>query len=108
MSQHQHVSALLIQIRTEMQALGFWQTQPPQPAALASREPFCVDTLDFTEWVQWLLLPRLEEMVARQAPLPQNSEIKPMAEEVFKQMQADTSTLLGLIEQLDQRLSTRH
>ncbi|MBP0047743.1 YqcC family protein [Marinobacterium sp. AK62] len=108
MSRVEHVSALLIDIRTEMDELGVWSAQPPKPEALASTQPFCVDTLDFTEWVQWLLIPRLEEMIARDLPLPQNSQIHPMAEEVFKQMDEDTDRLLDLLAQLDQLLSLHH
>ncbi|PSL14682.1 uncharacterized protein YqcC (DUF446 family) [Marinobacterium halophilum] len=108
MSQHQQVSALLIEIRSEMQNIGLWQQQPPAPEALASTQPFCVDTLDFNEWVQWLLLPRLEMMIQQQLPLPQNSEIVPMAEEVFKQMREDTRHLIALIGQLDMQLRVHH
>lgn len=108
MSRHEQVSALLIDIRNEMQVTGLWQQQPPAPEALASPQPFCVDTLDFNEWVQWLLLPRLEQMIDRQLPLPQNSEIRPMAEEVFKQMDENTDHLLELISQLDNLLRVHH
>ncbi len=108
MSRHQQVSLLLIEIRDEMQSIGLWQPQAPAPEALASTQPFCVDTLDFSEWVQWLLLPRLEMMIDQQLPLPQNSEIQPMAEEVFKQLDEDTERLLELIGQLDQALRVHH
>jgi len=47
-------------------------------------------------------------MIRREIPLPQSSQIQPMAEEVFKQMQADTDALLDLIEQLDKTLCTLH
>ncbi len=108
MSRAQHVSLLLIEIRGEMETIGLWQPAPPAPEALASTQPFCVDTLAFSEWVQWLLLPRLEMMIEQQLPLPQNSEIQPMAEEVFKQLEADTNRLLELIGQLDQALKVHH
>lgn len=108
MSRAHEVSQILVEIRTEMQAIDRWAAQPPSDEALASTQPFCVDTLDFSEWVQWLLIPRLEQMIARELPLPQNSQIHPMAEEVFKQYDEDTDRLLGLLEQLDGLLSTRH
>ena len=108
MDRHQQVSRVLIEIRNEMQLQGLWQDQAPDPAALASREPFCVDTLDFTEWVQWLLIPRLEMMIEQQLPLPQNSEIQPMAAEVFNQLEEDTDRLLELIHQLDKALCVLH
>ncbi|WP_258876037.1 YqcC family protein, partial [Pseudomonas aeruginosa] len=46
--------------------------QPPQgaqattvntqtaPEALASPEPFCVDTLALEQWLQWIFLPRMK------------------------------------------------
>ncbi len=108
MSRYQTVSLLLIEIRGEMETIGLWQPEPPTPEALASTQPFCVDTLNFSEWVQWLLLPRLELMIKQQLPLPQNSEIQPMAEEVFKQLAEDTDRLLDLIGQLDQALRVHH
>jgi len=108
MSREQQVSLLLVEIRSEMETIGLWQPEPPAPEALASTQPFCVDTLDFSEWVQWLLLPRLEMMIQEQLPLPQNSEIHPMAEEVFKQLEEDTDRLLELISQLDQTLRVTH
>ncbi|GAA0690102.1 YqcC family protein [Marinobacterium maritimum] len=108
MSRVQHVSLLLIEIRAEMENIGLWKEDAPAAEALASVQPFCVDTLAFNEWIQWLLLPRLEMMIKQQLPLPQNSEIHPMAEEVFKQLEEDTDRLLDLIGQLDQALRVHH
>ena len=105
MQRTEQVSVLLLKIRTEMEELELWQSSPPSAQALASTQPFCVDTLHFTEWLQWLLIPRLQEMIRQELPLPQSSQIQPMAEEVFKQMQADTDALLALINRLDETLS---
>ncbi|MDY6890840.1 MAG: YqcC family protein [Pseudomonadota bacterium] len=108
MERSEQVSLLLLKIRTEMEALGLWQSTPPPAQALASTQPFCVDTLPFTEWLQWLLIPRLQQMIRQQLPLPQSSQIEPMAAEVFQQIEADTSRLLELIGQLDAQLSIHH
>ncbi len=109
MSRAHEVSQILVEIRIEMQAIDLWAALPPSDEALSSSQPFCVDTMEFSQWVQWLLIPRLEQMIAREMPLPQNSQIHPMAEEVFKQLEEDTDRLLGLLEQLDSLLSTtRH
>lgn len=105
MQRTEQVTALLLKIRTEMEALELWQSSPPSAQALASTQPFCIDTLHFTEWLQWLLIPRLQEMIRQELSLPQSSQIQPMAEEVFKQMQADTDALLALINRLDETLS---
>lgn len=108
MTREQRITALLGAIEQEMQNVGLWQTQPPSADALASTQPFCVDTLLFTEWVQWLMLPRLQQMLQSQTPLPQNSNMHAMAEEAFKQLTADTKQLLELIKALDNALTVKH
>ena len=37
----------LLLIERELRVLGVWASSPPAPEALASQEPFCVDTLSF-------------------------------------------------------------
>lgn len=102
------VSALLIAIREEMEMQKLWAEQSPSADALASTQPFCVDTLMFSEWIQWLMIPRLQMMITQQMPLPQNSNMHAMAEEAFKTLNADTTQLESLIQQLDKALNVRH
>lgn len=105
MNQSQAILTLLMEIEGEMRRIGLWSEQMPQPEALMSQQPFCVDTLAFDDWVQWILLPRLEQLVVEQRPLPANSLIAPMAEEAFGQLAEPTDQLLVLIEQLDVTLN---
>lgn len=102
------ISALLIAIREEMEAQTLWAEQAPSAEALNSTQPFCVDTLMFSEWVQWLMIPRLQMMIAQQVPLPQNSNMHAMAEEAFKTLDTDTAQLESLIQQLDNALNVLH
>jgi uncharacterized protein YqcC (DUF446 family) len=104
-SERQQILSLLMEIEREMRALDLWSQQMPAPEALMSQQPFCVDTLNFHEWVQWLLLPRLEHMVLERIPLPETCAVAPMAEEIYRQMDADTDRLLELIEQLDKAVT---
>ncbi|WP_370280838.1 YqcC family protein [Pontibacterium sp.] len=102
------VSTLLIAIHEEMHKQQLWGEQSPSAEALASTQPFCVDTLLFSEWIQWLMIPRLQMMIAQQMPLPQNSNMHAMAEEAFKTLDADTAQLESLIQHLDDALNVRH
>ncbi len=108
MSQHLQLSAILVEIQGEMVELDIWQSEMPTEEALASTEPFCVDTLAFHEWVQWIMLPRLNHMAENKLPLPNNSDMFSMAEEAFKNLEVKTDTLLSLILQLDNCLRTSH
>jgi len=78
---------LLADISTELQAMGLWQEHPPSAAALASTEPFALDMLLFSQWLQFIFVPRIQQIIAAQASLPENCSIAPMAEEFFNQQQ---------------------
>lgn len=107
-SQHEQLAAVLGDIRTELQYLNRWQTQPPSAEALASQQPFAVDTLNFFEWTQWIMLPRFYALIEQQAPLPANCNIAPMAETIVQQEGIDGEQLTALFHRLDQTLSGTH
>ncbi|WP_435606220.1 YqcC family protein [Pseudomonas knackmussii] len=73
----------LLLIERELRALDLWAAQPPSVEALASVEPFCVDTLALEEWLQWILLPRMKQIIEAGADLPHASGIREMAEVTY-------------------------
>ncbi|KEA63203.1 hypothetical protein ADIMK_2727 [Marinobacterium lacunae] len=105
MTPAQQILPILMDIEREMRALELWSESMPDAEALMSQQPFCIDTLDFHEWVQWLLLPRLQHIVLEQLPLPESCSVAPMAEEAFKQISDDTGCLLQLLEELDRAVT---
>lgn len=104
MSAHHPVS-LLDAIELELKALNWWETTHPGAEALASTEPFCMDTLDFSQWLQFVLLARLRAMHDAKLPLPTTIAVYPMAYEAFKGMPENTTALTEAIAQLDEALS---
>lgn len=99
------VADQLLLIERELRQLGWWASQPPSSAALASVEPFCVDTLDFAEWLQWIFLPRMKAIIERDAELPAASGILPMAEMVYRERVGEVSQLLAVLRDFDQLIS---
>nr|WP_281419198.1 YqcC family protein [Marinobacterium ramblicola] len=95
----------MMEIEREMRALDLWSQTMPDAQSLMSQQPFCIDTLEFHKWIQWLLLPRLQHLVLAQLPLPESCAVAPMAEEVFKAMEENTEHLLELLVQLDQAVT---
>lgn len=96
----------LLLIERELRALGYWEQQPPSADALASQEPFCVDSLKFEQWLQWIFLPRMKQLLETNAPLPSVSGIQPMAEVVYREQPVVARRLLELLGEFD-RLLTR-
>lgn len=96
----------LLLIECELRVQGWWQEEAPSAEALASLEPFCVDTLAFEQWLQWIFLPRMKVLLETGAALPSVSGIQAMAEMVYQQQPRVARRLLELLGEFD-RLLTR-
>ncbi|MFY0666218.1 MAG: YqcC family protein [Natronospirillum sp.] len=94
------IGLLLSDLRTEMHRLGLWSEQYPTADAMASVEPFAVDTMDLEQWLQFIFVARLQAILDAQAPLPASCEIAPYAEQRF-QDRADTAELIRIIAKID-------
>lgn len=110
MADHIQIASLLIDIEAELRRLQQWQHVAPSAEALASVEPFCVDTLTFAQWLQFIFLPRMHAMVAARLLPPGRCEIKPMAEEYFLgasglTKRIDATKLLRAIGELDAEIN---
>lgn len=101
------VTSLLDDLTIALRTAGQWQMLPPSPTALASPLPFCCDTLRFTEWLQWLFIPRTRALLAADGPLPTVSGIAPMAEEALHGCDWDTAPIIALLARFD-RLIAAH
>ncbi|WP_407331199.1 YqcC family protein [Enterovibrio sp. 27052020O] len=84
MSKHQDVEVLLAQLQQELERNGHWQEGSPSIEALASTEPFAIDTLTCTEWLQWVFIPKMQFLIVHMHPLPVSFSISPYVEEALK------------------------
>lgn len=84
---------------------GSWSDERPSEEALASEAPFCIDTLTFEQWLQFIFLERMRYLIDENLPLPDECNIAPMAELHFQQEQRDASQLISHLEALDRTLS---
>lgn len=101
------LSELLKALEAELRSQGRWDVEPPADAALRSTQPFAVDTLSFDQWLQWILIPRLHELLVLQMPLPASCAIAPMAEEVYEQGDSGAARIILIITDID-LLLTEH
>jgi uncharacterized protein YqcC (DUF446 family) len=99
------VAALLIDLEAELRQMQLWGDEAPSPEALASQQPFAIDTLTLPQWLQFIFLPRMYALIEAGAPLPRKCGIAPMAEEYFRGTTLGVSGLLDALEALDEVLS---
>ena len=99
------VAELLIDIEAQLRQLGLWERQSPPPQALASDQPFSVDTLTLPQWLQFIFLPTLYRLLAQGEPLPGRCGIAPMAQEYFRGLALPSATLEETLLKMDRLLS---
>ncbi len=95
----------LLLIERELRALGLWAQCPPSDEALSSSQPFCIDTMAFEGWLQWIFLPRMKLILEAGSELPAVSGIQPMAELVYRERLDEMATLMGLLGEFDRLIS---
>lgn len=102
--------AALDLLENEMRNIGWWQSieQRPTEQALSSIEPFCVDTLSFSEWLQWVYTPKMHSYMNQTGTLPTTSGLLPIAEEAWKKHEPHTKRLLLIIHLLDEIITGEH
>ncbi|EGU48208.1 hypothetical protein VII00023_20877 [Vibrio ichthyoenteri ATCC 700023] len=96
--------ALLDELERQMRALDCWQSDMPPPQALASTEPFAIDTLEPQQWLQWVFLPKIRAMINAQQALPSGFSMAAYFEQSWQQ-EAQYIPLLAVIRQIDQEVA---
>jgi len=99
------IELTLIHLCKELQRLGLWSEYSPSAEQLSSSMPFCVDTLRFEQWLQFIFVPKLSALIQSKAPLPTKVSISPMAEEAYKNKGQAFEYLISLLIKLDELLS---
>lgn len=95
----------LNELQRAMQAHDLWEAQAPSEQALASTQPFCINTLSATQWLQWIFLPRMHALLAANGELPRHIAITPYLEEALKQ-ESYLSALHAPLLKLEQLLES--
>jgi uncharacterized protein YqcC (DUF446 family) len=102
---HTEVAEVLIDIEAQLRQLGLWDKIPPSSEALASEQPFAVDTLTLPQWLQFIFLPTIREMLEAGQSLPDRCGIVPMAEEFFRDTGLACDELIVALTRIDALLS---
>ncbi len=99
------VIAQLVELEAELKQFELWSLESPSAEALASTQPFCIDTLSLPQWLQFVFLQRMYQLVDARAPLPRQCGIAPMAEEYFKSMNISAEQIIERLQYIDVVLS---
>lgn len=98
---NKNVKEILTEIEEELRHLSKWSSVRPEGSAFCSTSPFFMDTMEFHEWLQFVLIARFREMIENGQELPAKMSIFPYAYEVYKEERTSHINLLKLIHKLD-------
>ncbi|PFG08130.1 MULTISPECIES: YqcC family protein [unclassified Marinobacter] len=105
---HAHqVADRLLAIEIKLRQMNCWQNEPLAAGKYLSCEPFCLDTMSFEQWLQFVLLPRLKQLVEDDQPLPTVSGVAPMAEEHYRSGSDPGQALIRELAALDELLGAK-
>jgi len=87
-------------IEAEMRSIGYWQNQPLRPEQLQFNQAFAMDTMAFTQWLQFIFLPRVREAAASNQ-FPSSSSVGVQAVREFDG-DPNAGNLVSLLAEFDE------
>lgn len=102
---YQQLTVRLFSLEVVLRELDLWSEEEPQPHQLRSTAPFACDLLSLPEWLQYIFLPRMHELVQGRLALPEECNIEPYARESFAGREAEFEELLTALAELDALIS---
>lgn len=88
-----------------LRELGLWSDTRPEPDALSSTMPFCYDTLELEQWLQFIFLGRMREILEQGDALPESCAIYPYIEMLSGAGKTVHPKLAELVQQVDWSIS---
>lgn len=95
----QNVTSYVDQIEEEMRRIGMWQAEALRPEQLEFRKAFAMDTMSFSQWLQFIFLGRVREAV-RTNNLPGSSSVGAQAAREFDGY-PEANRLVRLLSEFD-------
>lgn len=107
-AQRLRLHALLDELEEELRQLDWWEQHAPSAQALQSQEPFCIDTLEFAQWLQWVFISRMRTLLNVGHALPNQCAIHEAAEVVYAEQLASVASLLRCLKAIDSTIVTAY
>ena len=97
------ILSILEQIETELKSLGLYggPLNRPNEEAFLSQMPFCLDTMDFHQWLEYVLIERLRLLIQNKQELPKSLLVHTAAQEYYRGSWYTYKDLIALLRQLD-------
>lgn len=101
---YKEVEALLQKLEQIMRDSSLWSSKQPSEAALSSKMPFAYDTLSFEQWLQFVFIPKINQLINANEALPVSLSLSPMTQQNPANVLYN-ELFVATIEQIDQVFS---
>lgn len=104
MSKEKDILDLLEKIEQDLRKRNMWggEANKPSKKALASTQPFCLDTLDFHQWLEYVLIVKMKALINEKGTLPHRVSIYPIAIEYYRGQWGEFRSLIELLKKFDE------
>jgi len=99
--QQEYIKRSLQQLEQDLKTLDLWSPASPEAEAFESTAPFFHDRMAFSDWLQWVLIPRFRSLLDARLPFPENCAIAPMAEVQYATKGPEYARLIKTLRELD-------
>lgn len=106
-SPYHKLKEILFDLETELRQKSIWEETKPSSEDLANTQPFCINTLKFEQWLQWVFIPKINTIIDGGLPLPTNSQIEPMVETLLKDRGFNTTNIRLIISRFDTLINSQ-
>ena len=95
---------IIDEIELEMKQIGYWRTEALPEKDYQFDQAFAMDTMTFTQWLQFILIPRVHKILDENGVLPTSSMV---ATQALREFDGDerASKLVDLLIEFDQLFS---
>jgi len=104
MSKHQKLSELLLELEAALIKTELWQQEPIDESLLTSLQPFSHDMLRVEQWIQFIFIAKLEQVIRDNVHLPSPCSITPYVKEALKD-NPQGETICEITLKIDQLLT---
>lgn len=92
-------------IEAEMKRIGLWQAESLPESAYEMQEAFGADTMTLSQWLQFIFIPRIQELLKTDGPWPSESEVGIYAAQQFLFLKPDSSGTYSTQGSIDRKES---
>ena len=100
---YSQISKALLEIKAELISLGLWSygDNKPESKAFLSTSPFFMDTMDFHQWLEFVLIPKISELIEQEALENFQCQIHTYAQEYYRGQWTEYKQLITKLKEFD-------